>query len=278
METCGVLKGMKVIDPSTIVKYERTLQKDPKSKVFAALADAYREVGKMELAEEVARRGLQTHPDYVGGYVALGRVLFQTRRFDEAVPVLQKAVQVSPENLLAYQLLGSCFVELKNPKEALKAHKMALFLNPLSERSQQAVRKLEILSAEEFNREFFEDLQSAEAEEETPFTYKKVSNEKTPKLDPQKISLERELSFIDALILRGEIPKAKEHLQRLQFKGHHGPEIDQRLDLVSSEEDEDDLLGHSPKMARKLELDHKIKVLKNLLVAVSNKRVKLMET
>jgi tetratricopeptide (TPR) repeat protein len=274
---------MKVIDPGTIEKYERSLQKDPNSKVFAALADALREVGKLVRAEEVARHGLKIHPEYVGGYVALGRTLFQAKRFDEAVPVLQKAVSVSPENLLAYQLLGSCFIELKNPKEALRAHKMALFLNPLSERSQQAVRKLEILSAEEYGKEIFESIH--EADEESDFSFRQVSSTPT-KLDSQKntmpgdhskMALERELSYVDALILRGEVQKAKDHLLRIKLKGQRGPEIEERLELVGSEDDPNDVHAYSSGEARKLELDQKIKVLKQVLKAIANKRTELMQ-
>lgn len=268
---------MKVIDPSTIEKYERSLQRDPNSKVFAALADALREIGKLTRAEEVARHGLGIHPDYVGGYVALGRILFQAKRFDEAVPVLQKAVSVSPENLLAYQLLGSCFIELKNPKEALRAHKMALFLNPLSERSQQAVRKLEILSAEEFGKEIFESIHEDD-ETETAFETKKLVSKNSVPGDQSKLVLERELSYVDALILRGEVQKAKDHLMRLKLKGVRGPEVEERLELVGSEDDSNEMHAYSSSQVRKLELDHKIKALKQLLRAISNKRTELMHS
>lgn len=292
---------MKVIDPATILQYEKALQKDPKSQIFAALADAYRELGQLEKAETVARKGIQVHRAYVGGYVALGRILCQKRTFIEAVPVLQKAVEVAPENLLAYQLLGMCFVEMNLPKEALKAHKMALFLNPLSERSRQAVEKLEILTADEYNSDLFDandfefrdvarvgklSREQKQSIDTGPALVKPIARvPKTPAPVPEApeksagaVALERELSFIDALVMRNEIKKAKDQLIRLKFQGHHGPEIEERLELVSMDDDGDELSLRSPNARKKLEIDHKIEKLERLLAAVENRKFAHLST
>lgn len=283
---------MKVIDPATIQQYEKALAKDPKSQIFAALADAYRELGQLEKAETVARKGIQVHKAYVGGYVALGRILCQKRSFVEAVPVLQKAVEVAPENLLAYQLLGMCFVEMNLPKEALKAHKMALFLNPMSERSRQAVEKLEILTADEYNADLFDsqefefkniardarekklnlDAQPALVKPAPKKTTTPTPIPEAPEKSPGAVALERELSFIDALIMRNEIKKAKDQLIRLKFQGHHGPEIEERLELVSMDDEGDPIALRAPNARKKLEIDHKINKLERLLRAIEDRR------
>lgn len=284
-----IMKLMKVIDPSTLAQYEKSLQKDPKSKIFAALADAYREVGQIAKAEEVARKGIQAHPDYVGGYVALGRILCQKKEYEAAVPTLQKAAEIAPENILAYQLLGTCYIELKQPKEALKAHKMALFLNPLSERSRQAVKKLEILSAEDFEKPLFDLPDTSE------FQFQKLKDPKTAAPAQSNAqgpaakagsnpftsaALERELSFVDALILRNELQLAQNHLSRLQFQGFKDPGIDERLELVNLDESGDPLLnsstdrgpGHRPGFQKRLEIDSKINRLKEVLIQIQAAR------
>jgi len=279
-----IVKIMKVIDPSTLAQYEKSLQKDPKSKIFAALADAYREVGQITKAEEVAKKGIQNHPAYVGGYVALGRILCQKKEYESAVPVLQKAAEIAPENILAYQLLGLCYIELSQPKEALKAHKMALFLNPLSEKSRQAVKKLEILSAEDFEKPLFDLPDTNE------FQFQKLKEPKAAAIARAKANvqvpsakagsnpftsaaLERELSFVDALILRNELQLAHNHLSRLQFQGFKDPGIDERLELVNLDESIDPLLNssadrepsHRPGFKKRLEIDSKINLLKEVL-------------
>lgn len=58
----------------SIEKYREILRRDPNSQVFAALADAYRELGMLADAEKTARHGVERHPSYVSGLVALGRV------------------------------------------------------------------------------------------------------------------------------------------------------------------------------------------------------------
>lgn len=201
----------------TIRQYEKALQKDPASKVFAPLADAYRELGRLPEAEALARDGIRRHPEYVGGYLALARVFISNRRSEDAEGCLKKAIEVSPENLLAYQLLGQVYVELKRPQDALKAHKMVLFLNPLSEKSRQAVEKLETLSATDYDDELFEMRPLREQTRSTMAVGKSLAN-----------NLERGLSFIDALIVRNELGQAREMLQELTAQYPDSAEIQRR--------------------------------------------------
>ncbi|MEM7828751.1 MAG: tetratricopeptide repeat protein [Candidatus Aenigmatarchaeota archaeon] len=87
--------------PPEIIKYEAILAKDPKSVVFAPLADAYRKAGMLDDAIRVCTEGLKYHPDHTGGRVVLGRVYFEKGLFDEAQRELERAVKISPENIVA---------------------------------------------------------------------------------------------------------------------------------------------------------------------------------
>lgn len=215
---------MSKVSPETIRNYEKQLKKDPNSKVFAPLADAYREEGRLEEAEILVRDGIQRHPQYVGGYLTLARILLSSKRAAEAEESLKKAVQVSPENLLAYQLLGQVYVELKRPMEALKAHKMVLFLNPLSEKSRQAVEKLETLSATDYEDDLFEMRPLKESA-------------KPPKAN-LKDGLERTLSFVDALIVRNDLSQAKGILRDLAQRFPDNKEINRRWAFFDEDGDE----------------------------------------
>ena len=69
-----------------IYHYLRRYQEDPRSRVFAPLAEAYRKAGLLDEAIEIARDGVRVHPHFVGGKVALARALFdkgQLRRSGE---------------------------------------------------------------------------------------------------------------------------------------------------------------------------------------------------
>lgn len=226
----------------TIEQYEKLLKKEPKSKVFAALADAYRDQGRHEEAERIAREGLNLHPQYVGGYLALSRVLMESGRIEEAETSLRKAVDLSPENLLAYQLLGQCYVDLKRPQDALRAHKMVLFLNPLSEKSRVAVEKLETLSATDYDDDLFEmrPLKSTTAQPK-PIPHAKENNQSRPQQQDQvstllKGDVERELSYIDALIVRNQMEKAREILHDLSQEYPDNEEVLKRWAFFEEDE------------------------------------------
>ncbi|SNB46184.1 lipopolysaccharide assembly protein LapB [Geobacter sp. DSM 9736] len=87
-------------------KYEDILARDPESYCFAPLSDVYRKLGLLDEALEVALKGCELHPDYIGGYMALGRACFEKGLYTESRQALRKVVEVMPENLLARRLLS----------------------------------------------------------------------------------------------------------------------------------------------------------------------------
>lgn len=216
----------------SIEKYQEILRKDPNSQVFAALAEAYREMGLLRQAEKIAREGTQRHPGYVSGFVALGKVFLTQERWKDAEVVLQKAATLGPENILAHQLLGQVYLQTKRPKDALKAYKLVLFLNPQSEMAKKAVEKLEALTADEFEDDVFEmkkPQQQGKAIAPSPST---PTGKPTMGLGN---SLERTVSLIDAFIVRNEIGKARDLIRAasLTFPGEN--KIQDRWEMISEE-------------------------------------------
>src|SRR6516164_6364647 len=97
-------------------RYQILLEKDPKSQVFAPLAEAYRKIGLIEEAFRICVRGVQFHPNFAGGRLALAKVLMDRDSPEGALKELEKAVELSPENILAHQLLGELHLGQKNAK------------------------------------------------------------------------------------------------------------------------------------------------------------------
>lgn len=254
---------MSKISAETLLQYERTLQKDPNSKVFAALADAYRELSRWQEAELMARDGISRHPDYVGGYLVLARILILTRRADQAEDYLQRAVELSPENLLAYQLLGQTYVLLKRPAEALKAHKMVLFLNPMSEKSRQAVEKLESLSALDYDDEVFE-MRPLKKSAGAPTALEKLADQSRKVL--RSGDLERNLSLLDALIVRNDLGRAREKLAELSDAYPDSIEVQKRWSFFEDEKQNDEIETLRPILSRERRmLERKKDLLENIL-------------
>ena len=179
--------------------------------------------------------GVEKHPNFASGRVAFAKVLIEKKMFEDAVRQLQAAVDFSPENILAHLLLGECFLQLKQMKEALKSFKMVLFLNPNDTRAFQNVKKLESLTADEYGEEVFKIRQLDGAhDEETVFVKKEITTSRTLNLDSltQNRILERNLSLVDAYIVRNDVESALKTLDRArdQIGGH--PELEKRKKLL----------------------------------------------
>lgn len=220
----------------SIEKYQEIFKKDPNSRIFAALADAYRELGLIDQAEKTARHGIQRHTSYASGFVALGRILVVKENWQEAEQVLLKSTTLAPENILAHQLLGKVYLQQQRPKEALKTYKLVLFLNPQSEQAKKAVEKLESLTADEYDDEIFEMKKLSPKE-----TLQQISPNRSMPTTTEGLhkSLERTLSLIDALIVRNEIGRAKSLLEQAKPEFARNPEalhqLESRWQLVEGD-------------------------------------------
>ena len=126
-----------------IYSYLRKYQEDPKSRVFAPLAEAYRKAGMFDEAIEVAREGLKIHPHFSGGRVALARSLFDKKRYEEVAEELETVVRDAPDNLVAQRLLAESCLMLGRLAEALNAFKMLLYFTPEDSETTKIVTELE---------------------------------------------------------------------------------------------------------------------------------------
>lgn len=128
---------------SDIDRYGKLLQRDPDSRVFAPLAEAYRKANRLPEALETARAGVERHPAYASGRVALARAQLSLEKYDEAAGELEQAIAYAPENALAHRLLGEARRGLGDRDAAFEAFARALALNPEDEEARQAIAIIE---------------------------------------------------------------------------------------------------------------------------------------
>ncbi len=132
-----------------IKKFEDQLAKDPHSYCFAPLSELYRKLGLTDDALNVARRGAEIHPDYIGGHIALGRAYFEKGLYADAKQSLEKVAKATPENLLAQKLLFRIYQEEGNAVAAERALQLVVAFNPEDQESREAleaIRRAEIQS------------------------------------------------------------------------------------------------------------------------------------
>jgi tetratricopeptide (TPR) repeat protein len=126
-----------------IYQYLRKFQEDPRSRVFAPLAEAYRKAGLVEQAIQVAREGLEIHPHFMGGRVALARALFDQKEYQQVIDELAPVVRDVPDNRVAQKLLAESYLILGQVAQALDSYKMLLYFNPLDTETARLVQELE---------------------------------------------------------------------------------------------------------------------------------------
>ncbi len=258
---------MNSINPELIERYQILYQEDPKSKVFAPLAEAYRKMGMIEEALQVAKEGVAFHPHFPSGRVALAKILLEKKQLEQAAEHLQHAVDISPENILAQSLLAKTMMDLRRPKDALKAYKMLLFLNPDHKIAQNAVKRLESLSAEDFDSDIFSFKNLKENLDNVDFI-DRLNTETEPKGTYQtQRYLERMISLADAFIVRNDVEKAIQTLEKAQERLKKQPEIERRLFMLQDrKQDSED--SASPSTQTK-----KIAFLERLLLRINERKV-----
>ena len=225
---------MSKVNAEFIERFQIEYEKNPRSRVFAALAEAYRKMGLLDEANRLCMKGVQIHPSFAGGRVAYAKVLIDLKKPDQALVQLEKAIEISPENLLAHSLTGEVLLQLRRPKDALKAYKMTLFLNPNDEKAKAVVNKWEFLSADEYEDELFAMKPVFAMDKKRSSRDEAPGAPKVGMTEEAKIrALERAVSLADAFTVRGEPEKALAVVMEARNKIGSNPELDRRIELLS---------------------------------------------
>ena len=132
-----------------IYHYLRRYQEDPKSRVFAPLAEAYRKAGLLDEAVEIAQDGVRLHPHFIGGKVALARALFDQGKYSDVTKELEPVVLDAPDNLVAQKLLAESYLILGRIAESLSAYKLLLFFMPQDTEIAKLIQEIETRAYEE---------------------------------------------------------------------------------------------------------------------------------
>ena len=202
-------------------KYLNIYKKNHRSKVFVLLSEIYRKRGEKKKALQLCQKGLEFHPQLSAGHIAQALVLLDMNKLERASQALETATSFSPENILAYKLLGQCYLQLKKPLKTLSAYKMLLFLDPDNKTAQNIVKKLEPATASQYDetgfsfkslKEVAKHIERHKAEQEDSQSLPPLYPI-APKKDKQ---FEARLSIMEALIYRKDWTKASQFLLEMK--------------------------------------------------------------
>ena len=129
---------------SRLDELKKTLQKEPGSRQFLALAEEFRKEGEYAEAVRALENGLRYHPAYVAAHVSLGRVLREIGRPDEALKAFLNALKIDGENLVAIKQAGMLYAEKGERVEAVKKFKRYRGLNPGDKEVAEQIERLDL--------------------------------------------------------------------------------------------------------------------------------------
>ncbi len=132
------------------LKYQADYEKNPRSRVFAPLAETYRKLGMTDKAMEILSQGIRFHPTYVMGYLGLAFCYFDLRQFSLAYNTLRPLVETSRDNIRLQKLFADICLELGYREESLDTFKYLLFINPRDKEVAMQVATLESLIEEHY--------------------------------------------------------------------------------------------------------------------------------
>ncbi|MBT3584768.1 MAG: tetratricopeptide repeat protein [Halobacteriovoraceae bacterium] len=124
-------------------KYLKTYEEDPRSRVFAPLAESFRKMGMVEKALAILRDGIRYHPTYTMGYLGLAFCYKDLAQFNLAYTTLRPLVSDNRDNFRLQKLFSEVCLELGNEPEALDTLKYLLFINPRDQETAEKVKSLE---------------------------------------------------------------------------------------------------------------------------------------
>ncbi len=84
-----------------IAAYTEILAKDPKSTIFVSLSEAYRKMGMLDDARQVAESGLEYHADFTPAHIVLARILCQQGDYPGSARHFERALALDEINLAA---------------------------------------------------------------------------------------------------------------------------------------------------------------------------------
>lgn len=128
---------------AVLAKYFSMYKKNPRSKVFAPLAESFRKLGMLDDAYKILKEGIRHHPNYTLGYIVLAHCYFDQGKFELTYNTLRPIVSQNADNISLQKIFAQACMNLGHLEEALDTYKYLLFMNPREKFFIEQVKKLE---------------------------------------------------------------------------------------------------------------------------------------
>ena len=132
-----------VTNTPLFIRYLKAYESNPRSIVFAPLAEGYRKAGMVEKAMDILKEGVKYHPSYITGYLGLASCYFDLSQYNLTYMTLRPLVGSNRDNIRLQKLFASACLKMEQNDEALQTYKYLLFINPKDKDTAYWVKQLE---------------------------------------------------------------------------------------------------------------------------------------
>jgi len=126
-----------------LAKYYSMFKKNPRSRVFAPLAESFRKLGMLEDAYKILKEGIRNHPNYTLGYVVLAHCYYDEEKYELTYNTLRPIINQNADNISLQKIFAQACIHLGHLEEALDTFKYLLFMNPQDKFFAEQVKRLE---------------------------------------------------------------------------------------------------------------------------------------
>lgn len=126
-----------------LAKYYGMYKKNPRSKVFAPLAESFRKLGMLDDAFKILKDGIRNHPNYTLGYIVLAHCYYDQQKYELTYNTLRPIISQNADNISLQKIFAQACIHLGHLEEALDTYKYLLFMNPKDKFFAEQVKKLE---------------------------------------------------------------------------------------------------------------------------------------
>jgi tetratricopeptide (TPR) repeat protein len=121
---------------------EARMKDNPKSLVFARLADLYLEQGRIDEAIALCNDSSKFHPYYVTGYFILAKAHIALKDLEKAEMALKKVLSHDQQYPAAHKLLGDILCKTNRDSLAGPHYEDVLSIDPLEERVRKSLERI----------------------------------------------------------------------------------------------------------------------------------------
>ena len=93
---------------------------------YTMLATCYFELGDADKSSELITKAVEIAPEDFNANMAAGQIFIRKKQPDKALPYLQKAVELNPENSAVIRNLAQTYYDLDNIEESISTYKKAI--------------------------------------------------------------------------------------------------------------------------------------------------------